>query len=81
MVTVSQTLGSMFSNVEPNDLASLKAYLDNGESGIDEYPKAVEYSYDVEPQIYKLNRVDGRQAHPDRSFTAMGIGTDSNSFM
>ncbi len=45
----------MFSTMDSNDLASLKAYFDSGESGVEAYTNAVEYSYSAEPQIYKEN--------------------------
>ena len=80
-VNVTEMLGNLFSRVDPNDLASLKTYLDSGESGIEQYANAIEYTYDVSPQIYRLDGDNVRQVNPDRSFTALGIGTDSDSFM
>ena len=80
-VTVTQMLTNLFSRVEPNDLESLKSYFDSGASGIEEYAHAIEYSYDVAPQIYRQEEDSVRQVNPDHSFTALGIGTDSNSFM
>ena len=80
-VTVSQMLSNMFSRVEPNDLASLKEYLDSGDSNIGPYAKAVEYSYSAEPQIYSLEGDSVRQVNPDRSFAALGVGADSGSFL
>lgn len=80
-VNVSQMLGNMFSKVNPNDLESLKFYLDSKKSGVEEYANAIEYSYDVVPQIYRLEKNDIRQVNPDRSFSALGIGSDSNSFL
>lgn len=66
-VNVSQMLGNMFSKVNPNDLESLKFYLDSKKSGVEEYANAIEYSYDVVPQIYRLEKNDIRQVNPDRS--------------
>lgn len=80
-VKISQTLSSMFSGVEPNDLTSLKQYLDSGNTGIEPYAKAVEYSYDVAPQIFSIDGGNIRQVNPDHSFSALGIGTESDSFM
>ncbi len=80
-VTVSQTLSNMFSKVEPNDLESLKQYFDSGSSGIEPYTKAIEYSYNIAPQIFSVDDDSVRQVNPDRSFSALGIGTDSGSFM
>lgn len=80
-VQVSQMLGNMFSRVDPNDLESLKEYLDSKESGIEQYTTAVEYSYDVSPQIFREDEGEIRQVNPDRSFAALGIGGGSDSFM
>ncbi|MGI5905955.1 MAG: ATP-binding cassette domain-containing protein [Candidatus Pararuminococcus gallinarum] len=80
-VKISQTLSSMFSGVDPNDLESLKQYLDSGSTGIEPYAKAVEYSYDVAPQIFSMDGDNIRQVNPDHSFSALGIGTESDSFM
>ena len=82
-VTVTQMVASLFSTVEENDLASLKAYLDSQDSGITTYATAVEYSYDVTPQIYRLDGSDVRQVHPDHSLSSLGLGSEqsANSLM
>ena len=74
---------SMFDSIGSNDLASLKSYLDSGESGIDQYVNSIEYGYDVTPQIYLDNEDGYRQVNPDQSFAQLGLGstTSSNSFM
>ena len=41
-VNVTEMLGNLFSQVDPNDLASLKTYLDSGESGIEQFANAIE---------------------------------------
>lgn len=41
---------NMFSTMDSNDLESLKKFLDS-KSRIDQYTNAVEYSYQVVPQI------------------------------
>ena len=51
-VHVIDMVTNMFASIGSNDLASLKEYLDSGESGIEEYTSAIEYSYDVTPQIF-----------------------------
>ena len=78
-VSVIQMVTDMFSSMDSNDLKSLKSYLDSGESDIDKYTNAIEYSYNVTPQIY-LQEEDGvRQVHPDNSFAAMGISSSNSS--
>lgn len=78
-IHVVQMVTDMFSTMDTNDLESLKAYLDDGDSGIEKYTNAVEYSYNVTPQIYKENGDEIRQVNPDRSFDSLGLGTSSNS--
>ena len=78
-IRVVEMVTDMFSTMDSNDLASLKAYFDSGESGVEDYTNAVEYSYSAEPQIYKENGDEIRQVHPDQSFSAMGLGSSSNS--
>ena len=82
-VRVVEMVTNMFSSIGSNDLASLKEYFDSGESDIDKYTNAIEYSYNVAPQIYSSNTEKIRQVNPDKSFSALGLGstTSSNSLM
>lgn len=80
-VKVSQALSDMFSGTQTNDLGSLKSYLDDGKSGIMKYANAVEYSYSVVPQIYRMDGESVRQVNPDSSFSALGLGSGSSAFM
>ncbi len=78
-IHVVEMVTDMFSTMDSNDLGSLKAYLDSGESGIEEYTNAIEYSYNTEPQIYSEDADEIRQVHPDHSFDSMGLGSSSGS--
>ena len=82
-VHVSEMITNMFSKIGSNDLASLKQYFDSGDSKIDNYTNALEYTYDVSPQIYSSDTKNIRQVHPDNSFSSLGLGssTSSNSLM
>ena len=82
-VNVIQMISNMFSTMDANDLESLKKYLDSGDSGIDQYVNAVEYSYQTVPQIYREDGDTVRQVNPDQSFSALGLGSSngSNSMM
>ena len=78
-VGILDMVTSMFSTMNSNDLKSLKTWLDSGTSGIEQYTSAVEYSYDIMPQVY-LQKPDGvRQVNPDSSFAAMGLGSSVSS--
>ena len=78
-VNVIQMVTDMFSKMDSNDLKSLKEYFDSGKSGIEDYTNAVEYSYNVTPQIYRVNDDQVRQVNPDHSFDALGFGSSSSS--
>lgn len=82
-IKVTSKITNMFSKMGANDLVSLKKYLDSDESGIKNYAKDVEYSYNVKPIIYSSDTQKLRQINPDKSFSGLGIGTDSsqNSLM
>ena len=79
-VKVMQVMTNMFSTMDSNDLKSLKEYLDDGKSGIEDYTSAVEYSYSISPRIFRQNK-DGsvRQVNPDKSFEALGIGSGAST--
>ncbi|GAA4904776.1 hypothetical protein GCM10025789_24930 [Tessaracoccus lubricantis] len=67
-------MARMFSSVGTNDLGSLKAFLDDDGGGIDSLVNAVEYTYDVTPQIYAEDAAGRpRQVNPDAAMTALGF--------
>ncbi|MDO5108846.1 MAG: ABC transporter ATP-binding protein/permease [Erysipelotrichaceae bacterium] len=75
-----KTITRMFSGLNTNDLVALKEFLDSPQSNITAYAKAVEYSYNIVPeiwQIYKGNKV--RQVNPDITFSSMGLGYSGSS--
>ena len=81
-VGVAQMVTNMFFKMNSNDLESLKVYLDSNESSISQYANSVEYTYSVSPQIFLENGKNIRQVNPDKSFSAMGLGSgSSNSIM
>lgn len=82
-VQVINMITNMLSSVTSNDLESLKAYFDSGQSGIEQYTSSIEYSYDVMPQVYSSDASTIHQVNPDTSFSSLGLGsgTSSNSIM
>ncbi len=72
---------NMFGGVSQNDLASLKKYIDSGESYIEDYARSIEYEYDVEPQIYLSDTTDGiKQVNPNTLLTNSGIAPTSSAY-
>lgn len=82
-IQVIDMITNMLSSATSNDLASLKAYFDSGQSGIEQYTSTIEYTYNVAPQIYSSNTETIHQVNPDTSFSSLGLGstTSSNSIM
>lgn len=79
-VTEYKAMNSMFSMMENNDLKSLRAFLESGESKIKDYAKAIEYSYGVEPQIYRVDDDnDYTQINPDQTANKAGMGYGGGS--
>ena len=80
----SKMVTGMFGSIGSNDLASLKEYLDDGDSGIGQYVNSIEYGYSITPQLFSSDTEDGvRQVNPDKSFSSIGFGsaTSTNGIM
>ena len=73
-----QMVDRILSSTTNNDLKSLKAYLDNHQT-LPTYTKAIEYSYNLAPQIYRIDGDSYRQVNPDTSFAALGFNQSSNN--
>lgn len=83
-VSESKMVTGMFGSIGSNDLASLKEYLDTGDSRIDQYVNSIEYGYNITPQLFSSDTEDGaRQVNPDKSFSSIGLGsaTSTNGIM
>ena len=80
MVPVRQLISQMVSGITTNDLKSLKQYLEGTDTTVADNSTAVEYSYNVSPQIYRQDP-DGsiRQVNPDSSLSSLGISSESSS--
>jgi len=79
-----QMLTNMFASIGSNDLAALKEYLDGDGGNINDYVNAIQYSYNVTPQIFSPDTTDKvRQVNPDTTFSALGFGSaaSANSLM
>lgn len=78
-IQVFNMVTNMFSTIDSNDLSALKNYFETGNSDIDEYAKAIEYSYSVTPNIYSADTSKIHQINPDKTFEALGMGASSSS--
>ncbi len=68
-INVIQMVSNMFSTMDSNDLESLKAYLDSGDSGIEQYTNAIEYSTGSVRSI-RIRRLRRWGLDPQRDRTA-----------
>ncbi len=67
-VSDMRTFADTIRDAKTNDLASLKVFLDNNGGGIETMTNAIEYDYDVVPQIYQSDtshRIRLRRCPPD----------------
>lgn len=68
-------LSRMLSSIGSNDLESLKRFLDDNGGDIDDYANLVQYSYNVTPQIFRMDGKSVRQVNPDATLAALGLGS------
>ncbi|NLC54942.1 MAG: ABC transporter ATP-binding protein/permease [Erysipelothrix sp.] len=75
-IPVINTITSVFSLQNKNDLKSFKAYIESNHNKIDPYVKNVQYKYGITPEIYLENEKPGlRQVNPDNIFSKFGFGS------
>lgn len=88
-VVEMKTISNMLTKISANDLSSLQKFIDSPESGMSDYARAVEYSYNLAPEVYRIDGNKYYQVNPDTTFSQMGFnsmsmytsGMSSNSFM
>ncbi len=75
-VPILNTVTSLFSFQNKNDLRSFKEHLETNQSEIDPYVKNIQYKYGITPQIYLENEADAvRQVNPDTVFSQFNFGS------
>lgn len=75
-VPILNTVTSLFSFQNKNDLRSFKEHLETHQSEIDPYVKNIQYKYGITPQIYLENEADAvRQVNPDTVFSQFNFGS------
>ena len=81
-------MSGMLTSVGTNDLASLKTWLEDpdpgsgGNASMEPLVNAIEYSYDVTPQIFASDYSEGpRQVNPDASLSALGVNVAGGGAM
>ena len=80
-VSKLRTFADTIRDAKTNDLASLKTYLDNNGGDISAMVNAIEYDYDIVPQIYQSDTSKATvQVSPDQSMKQMEAGFGSGAF-
>ena len=80
-VSKLRTFADTIRDAKTNDLASLKTYLDNNGGDINSMVNAIEYDYDIVPQIYQSDTSkETVQVSPDQSMKQMEAGFGGGSF-
>ena len=73
-------MGDMFTTLSQqtnrNDLKSFKKYIEDEKTGMKQHTSAIEYSYNVQMNLYKMEE-DGEplQVNPNQVFNALGMET------
>lgn len=82
---IKDILETMSDKMENNNLQAFKDYLESEDSTIDDHAKAIEYSYDLQMNVYNTNSDAGLvQVSPDQLLDDLGFSTMtqlSESFM
>ena len=80
-VSKLRTFADTIRDAKTNDLASLKTYLDNNGGDISAMVNAIEYDYDIVPQIYQSDTSkETVQVSPDQSMKQMEAGFGAGAF-
>lgn len=77
---MTNVIDSMLEGSKTNNLAEFKAYIESGESGIEDLTTDITYSYSTPLNIYTV-REDGTgiQVNPNNLFTEIGMPVDMES--
>ena len=77
-VTEVPSVSQILSTVRTNDLISLKNYFDTEKPEVYELTNGIEYSYGIEPQIFRYEKNgEFRQVNPNNDFASMGLSSSS----
>lgn len=74
-VPVLNTVTSLFSFQNKNDLKSFKAHIERNKNDIEPYVRNIQYKYGITPEVFLENETPGvRQVNPDMIFSEYGFG-------
>lgn len=74
-VSVFNTITSLFSYQNKNDLKSFKSHLDENIDDLQPYIRSIQYQYGITPQIFiQGEKASVRQVNPDTIYSRYGLG-------
>jgi ABC-type lipoprotein export system ATPase subunit/uncharacterized protein YbjQ (UPF0145 family) len=79
-VKEKDVVSNIFSKVQSNDLASLKSYLETDPDNLSSYNESIEYSYDTEPLIYRIDGSADRKVNPNTLLSSAGLTPTSSIY-
>ena len=76
---MSSVMDTMLQGAKVNNLSEFKAYIESGESGLDELTSDISYVYSTPLNIYRSTEQGNRQVNPNQLFNDMGMGQTTQS--
>lgn len=71
---INDMLSTVSTKINNNNLEEFKKYLDDEDSKINEYINAIQYSYNLDLNIYKEEKGKVVQVNPSQVFSKIGMG-------
>ena len=78
---VNDMLSTISTKIQSNNLDEFKKYLDDENSSIREYMNAVQYSYNLDLNIYKADEDEAIQVNPSQIFSKLGMENMNNMML
>ena len=82
LIQQNSIMSDMFAQVKNNDLKSFRAFLESGNSGMEPYVNSIQYSYGLNPLIYKADTSESVvRLNPSRMGSTLTNGLAGSAFL
>ena len=82
LIEQSAVVSDMFAQVKNNDLRAFRTFLQSGTSGVDPYVNSIQYSYGLNPLVYKSDTSKAVvRLNPSRISSTMSSGFSGSAFL
>ena len=82
LIPQETVMSDVFAQVKNNDLRAFRAFLESGSSGMEPYVNSIQYSYGLQPQIFKADTSKGIvKLNPSRSGSLLTNGLSGSAFL